>query len=164
GPFTWNVTAQTSISHSYSSDLSVYLLPPNQFAFVDALTTGNGFWHQNVFANTLWSDQALYGVTEVAFADNPDHEFLIPEGAMGAMYGHIPNGDWKLVVQDTGISNTGILNDWSLTITTLPFNPPGVSAFPDDNSSHTIPNPGTLTATLNVTGVGPVLDRVTVQA
>src|SRR5262249_39160304 len=112
---------------------------------------------------TLWSDQAPYGVTEVAFADKVNQPFLIPEGAMGAMYDRNPNGTWKLVVKDTAPHDTGILYSWAVTITTLPLDPPAVSTFPTDNTSHPIPDGGTLTATLNVNSVGPVLDRVTVQ-
>jgi subtilisin-like proprotein convertase family protein len=163
-PYIWNVTARTSISHTFPSDLNVYLLAPNEFGFRNTLTTHNGDGNDNVFANTLWSDQAPYGVTEVGFAPNTNQPFLIPEGAMGAHFAHNPNGDWKLVVQDVVTGDVGILNNWTLSITTLPFRPIGASQFRTDNTSHAITSPGTLTRTLTVNNAGPVLNYVTLQA
>lgn len=163
-PFTWNVTVQTAIPHTFSADLRVYLLAPDQPGFKNTLTSDNGIAAADVFSPTLWSDQAPLGVTEANLISHVNQPFLIPEGAMGAHYGHNPNGDWRLWVVDAGQGDTGTLNSWSLNVTTLPFEPPiRASQFPTDNTSHAIPNPGTLTATLNVSNAGPVLDNLTLR-
>jgi len=167
GPYIWDVTAQTLISHTFSSDLNVYLIAPNQFGYRNTLTTRNGYDFDGhdvdaPFLNTVWSDQAPLGVTELNFADNVTQPFVIPEGAMGAYAGHHnPNGNWQLVVQDAAALDTGRLNGWTLSITTLPFYPRGNSQFPTDSTVHPIPNPGTLTTTLSINNAGPVLEDVT---
>ncbi len=162
-PIIWSVIAHTAISHTFPSDLEVYLLPPNQFGFRNTLTTHNGGGNDNVYANTTWSDQASLGVTEVGFANGVNQPLLIPEGAMGAHHNHNPNGNWNLIVADTVASDTGTLNSWSLSITTLPFMPIGASQFLNNNASQAIPDLGTITSTVNVSNAGPVLDEVTIE-
>jgi len=162
--YIWNVTAQTAISHTYSSDLDVRLYGPNNFGEFNTLTTGNGGASDNVFANTMWTDQASNGVTELNLPNNVNQPFLIPEGAMGKHFARNPNGNWNLVVADKFFSDTGSLNRWGLSITTLPFRPIGKNKFATNTTDHPIPNPGTLTVTLPVSGLDSILDDVTLQA
>ena len=76
---TWEVSAHTAISHTFPGDLNIYLLAPNQFGFRNTLTTRNGSGFANVFANTIWTDQATVGVTEVSFVNGASHGLLIPD-------------------------------------------------------------------------------------
>jgi hypothetical protein len=49
-PYTWDVTAYTAISHTYSSDLRVFLIGPNESGVRNTLTTRNGGGNADVFA------------------------------------------------------------------------------------------------------------------
>ena len=67
------------------------------------------------------------------------------------------------MVSDVALSDTGRLNSWSLTITTLPFRPIGASRFQNSNPNLAIPQPGTITSTITVSNLGGRVDEVTVQ-
>ena len=160
-PQIWDTQVHTAISHTYSSDLEIYLIQPDSFGEKIALSTHNGGGADNIFADTLWSDQAPFGITELTtFFDNVSLPFLIPEGALGATSGKTPNGDWKLVVKDTVLSDTGTLNNWSLTITTLAISPPGNVAIPTYATPENIPDGGTFTSTVHVSGLDPITQNV----
>jgi subtilisin-like proprotein convertase family protein len=162
-PYMWNVTALTAISHTFASDLRVYLLGPNEFGVRNTLTTNNGQGNDNVFAYTIWSDLAPLGVTEAAFLNNVVAPYLIPEGAMGKHYGHDANGIWKLVVEDAASEDIGQLNAWAVNVVTLPFAPMGASQFPSKVVNQAISNTDTITSAIVVTGAGTLLDNVTVN-
>ena len=162
-PYIWNVTAYTAISHTYSSDLRVFLMGPNEFGTRNTLTTNNGGSNDDVFAFTIWTDLALLGVTEMSFPVGYSPVFLIPEGALGKHFHHDPNGDWSLVVQDAAAQDTGSLNGWALDIATLPFQPIGDSQFPSKAVNQPITNTDTITSGIVVSGAGTLLDNVTVN-
>src|SRR5258705_9468505 len=50
----WNVTAFTSISHTFSSDLKVFLIAPNEFGKRNTLTTNNGGSSADGFCVATW--------------------------------------------------------------------------------------------------------------
>jgi subtilisin-like proprotein convertase family protein len=162
-PYTWDVTAYTAISHTFSSDLRVFLIGPNEFGTRNTLTTRNGQGNDNVFAGTTWSDLAPLGVTEASSVNNVTAPYLIPEGAMGKHFGHNPNGIWKLVVEDVAEADIGQLNSWAVNVTTLPFAPIGASQFPSKVVNQAITNTDTITSSIVVTGAGTLLDNVTVN-
>ena len=162
-PYIWNVTAFTAISHTFSGDLRVFLIAPNEFGIRNTLTSNNGGSNDDVYAFSIWTDLAPYGVTEVGFPIGFSPVFLIPEGALGKHFSRDPNGDWKLVVQDTAAQDTGQLNGWALDITTLPFAPIGASQFPSKVVNQAMTNTQTITSSIVVAGAGTVLDNVTVS-
>ena len=162
-PYIWNVTAFTAISHTFSNDLNVFLMGPNESGVRNTLTTRNGNGDDNVFAGTLWSDLAPLGVTEASSVNNVASPYLIPEGAMGKHYSHNPNGTWSLVVEDAGADDTGQLNAWAVTVFTLPFPPLGTSQFPSKAVNQPITNTDTITSGIVVSGAGTLLDNVTVN-
>ena len=163
-PRIWDVQVRTAISHTFPGDLEIYLIQPDSFGDKIALSTRNGSGFANIFANTLWSDQAPFGITEIfAFTPNVNLPFLIPEGAMGATHNKTPNGDWKLVIKDMAAGDTGSLNHWSLIITTLDLNPSGDVAIPSYATPHAIPNSGIFTSTVHVSGLDTLIQSVSLH-
>ena len=52
----WDVNVQAFITHTRSSDLSIFLISPH--GTIVTLSTGNGGSAANVFNGTTWDDQA----------------------------------------------------------------------------------------------------------
>ena len=55
---------------------------------------------------------------------------LVPEGALSALIGEAPMGDWTLTVEDDNGGTTGTLDAWSLNVTTCRCGAPGVTVTP----------------------------------
>jgi subtilisin-like proprotein convertase family protein len=122
GSFIWDVDLRTNISHTANGDLNVTLTSPAGTEVT--ITSGNGADLDDIFAGTIWDDDAGDSnppgpVTDNALADLVAESALVPEEAMAAFFGEDPNGIWTLEIFD-GLDgpNTGTLNGWSLTITT----------------------------------------------
>lgn len=111
-----NVTID--ISHTRNSDLKVTLISPHGTAVV--LTSNNGGDFDNVFSGTLFDDQATSTpVTDYPFKDATTASYVVPEGALAQLLGEDPNGDWTLQIDDQAAGETGTLNGWQLSLTTL---------------------------------------------
>src|SRR5688572_7334604 len=128
-----DVDVMLDLAHPTASELDVYLVSP--VGTTVALTTDNGNGFDDVFAGTLFDDQAeppseadpgtpAPHVRNQTYADFTVVGPVQPEGALGALFGDPAGGPWALVVVDDGGSTIGMLNGWSLTITTLPGVPP----------------------------------------
>ncbi|MDB5338597.1 MAG: hypothetical protein JWN70_4216 [Planctomycetaceae bacterium] len=148
-----------NISHTRSSDLNVVLISPTGTRVV--LTSGNGGDNADVFgingsAGTLFDDQAISTpVTDYAFQDGIPATYLVPEGALGQLIGEDPNGTWTLEVTDTLTGQTGTLNDWGLSLTTVSV-VPRIVTFPTGTNSDLTPIPDTgtpLYSTINFNGL-----------
>jgi cysteine-rich repeat protein len=143
------------------------------------LTTDNGGGADDVWAGAVFDDQAAPApdappgtpaphVRNVTYTDFTVVGPLQPEGALGAFFGDHAGGPWALVVTDDGGGSLGMLNGWSLTLTTLSGVPPAdapavfAAATPQD-----LPNGDAagLDVPITVSGLtGPVLDvDVTVE-
>ncbi len=148
-----------NISHTRSSDLNVVLISPTGTRVV--LTTGNGGDNADVFgiagsASTLFDDQAISTpVTDYVFQDGIPATYLVPEGALGQLIGQDPNGTWTLEVTDTLTGQTGTINDWGLSLTTVSVAPKTVTFPPGADSTLTpIPDNGTpVFSTINFNGL-----------
>lgn len=110
------VTLETSITHSWSSDLDVTLFSPA--GTVVTITTDNGGINDDVFDGTLWDDDADDPVTDHTFVNLTTSTPLVPEGAMGAFLGEDPNGTWLLNIIDDAAGGDGSLDGWKLNIST----------------------------------------------
>ena len=159
----WKVTAHTAISHTFPSDLEIYLNSPYPFDVPGVLTTRNGGTADNVFAHTTWDDDRTLGVTEVVFANGVNQPYLIPEGALGNYRFHDPNGAWQLVVRDVITSDVGTLNGWDLYVTTLNETLISASSFLHNTTDTAIASPGTTQSSIVVSGAGHYLTNVTAQ-
>lgn len=143
-----------NINHTRNSDLNVVLISPTGTRVV--LTSGNGGTNDDVFAGSLFDDQAISTpVTDYVFQDGLPATYLVPEGALGQLIGEDPNGTWTLEVTDTLTGETGNLNDWSLSLTTVSVAPKTVTFPPGTDSQLTpIPDDGTpLFSTINFNGL-----------
>lgn len=125
--FVCKVGITANITHTFAGDLDISLQSP--FGPATTISTDNGGSNDDVFAGTVWDDEANPG-GQVPYASNDglttDQTYvnltvatpLVPEGAMGAFLGGNPNGNWVLSVGDDATGDTGTLNSWSLQVTT----------------------------------------------
>jgi subtilisin-like proprotein convertase family protein len=106
-----DVNVGLDITHSYDSDLEVYLISPSGTRV--ALFTNLGLEFDN-FTNTILDDEAP---TSITLATAPFTGTFRPEVALRAFDGENANGVWTLEVTDSVLFDEGFLNSWSLTFT-----------------------------------------------
>ncbi len=121
------IAVRINITHTYDSDLRIYLYPPVGSSVL-VLAAANGGAGDN-FSNTIFSDQAATSITagtapftgqfkpkggavECFAAGTPASTFADIGGG-----NIIPNGTWTLRVLDNSSSDLGTLNDWSISFT-----------------------------------------------
>jgi len=122
------VTVTTNILHTRADNLDIAVLSPAG-TYV-TLTTDNGGTNDNVFAGTVWDDDAdpdnntrvnagsSNRVADTSYANNVVEATLTPEEPLGAFIGETPNGTWSLIIADDANGDGGSLASWSITITT----------------------------------------------
>lgn len=151
------LVARTTMPHTFAADLDVTLMSPA--GTIVTLTTDNGAGNDNVFAGTVWDDQANPG-GQVPYVTNngvtTDHAYvnlvlaspLVPEEAMGAFLGQDGNGTWTLTISDDLAGDGGSLDTWQLDITTCSCASADLSVTLTDNPDPVLAgNNLTLTAT-----------------
>jgi subtilisin-like proprotein convertase family protein len=127
GTFTRDVDLNLNLNHTFSSDMDVTLRSPA--GTVVTITTDNGGSNDNVFAGTLFNDDAdpdgqlpfatnANSVTDHPYVDLTLASPLTPEEALSAFIGENPNGVWTLTISDDATQNGGTLNSWSLNVVT----------------------------------------------
>ena len=109
-----DVDLTTFITHAFCADLDVTLTSPA--ATVVTLTTDNGGSNDNVFNGTLWDDDAGDPATDHAYSNNVVATPLVVEGAMAALLGEDPDGEWTLTIADDAGGDTGQLVSWTLDL------------------------------------------------
>ena len=129
GPIT-DLNVNLSISHTRNSDLDVYLISPNGTRV--ELFTDVGGGTQN-FVNTTLDDQASFSIN---LGSSPFIGSFAPEGSLSSLNGENPNGVWLLEVRDDTVGSTGILLNWSITVTTGE-----TSAVTDANGHYSLTTP-----------------------
>lgn len=161
-----NVT--TSITHTNNEDLDITLTGPN--GRIVTLTTDNGEDANNVFAGTLWDDQADPGgplpyssnpflVADANYQDGVTQSPLAPEEGLNTFIGEEPEGTWTLTVSDDSAENSGQLNGFGLELV-LGDCPTPVVTYCSDFAPIAIPD-GTGTfvgGTLTIPDDAPILD------
>jgi subtilisin-like proprotein convertase family protein len=100
-----DVDVTLNITHSYDSDLKVFLKSPGGTE-VELFTNvgGNG----DNFANTTLDDG--FSFNPIASGTAPFSSTFSPEGLLSALNGEDPNGIWTLKVTDSAANDTGTLN------------------------------------------------------
>jgi len=116
-PYIWEVSASTSISHTFPGDLEITLISPTGTRMT--LSSRNGGGNDDVFANTIWTDAATIPATDAVYSDHVIQHELVPEEAFGAFVGENGQGTWTLEVADEASGDTGTLNDWSIGMISL---------------------------------------------
>jgi subtilisin-like proprotein convertase family protein len=106
-----DVNVKINITHTYDGDLDIFLIGPNGTRV--ELTTDNGNAQAN-FVNTVFDDQAATSITAGA---GPFTGSFRPEGLLSTLNGIPANGNWTLEITDDANLDSGILQNWSLTIT-----------------------------------------------
>ncbi len=121
------VALRSNIAHTFAADLDITLLSPA--GTVVTLTTDNGAGNDNVFAGTVWDDDAN-PAGQVPYTTNAgvttDHPYvnlvpatpLVPEESMGAFMGEVGNGTWSLTVSDDLSGDGGSIDSWGLDFIT----------------------------------------------
>jgi subtilisin-like proprotein convertase family protein len=134
-----DVDVTTNISHTRMDDLQIALTSPGGttvFLSTGVIApSGASGVADNVFAGTLWNDDANPG-GQVPYATNAglasDHPYtnltlaspLAPSEAFAAFRGENANGKWKLTVADQFAGDGGTLNSWNLLLTPARCDPP----------------------------------------
>jgi subtilisin-like proprotein convertase family protein len=162
--FLTDLNFSTAISHTFPGDLDMTLRSPQ--GTIVTFSTDNGSTNDNVFAGTVWDDDANPG-GQVPYTNNnglvTDHLYvinviaspLVPEEAFGAFIGEDPNGEWLLTIADDANADGGSLNQWSLEVTTGTCGPPtSVRLSTMESAPAAIPVAGWLLVALIVAGLG----------
>jgi uncharacterized repeat protein (TIGR01451 family) len=115
------VQVTTDITHTFAGDLDITITSPA--GTVMTLTTDSGAGNDNVFAGTLWDDDAgdtnpPGPVSDNVFANLVLETPLVPEEALAAFIGEDPNGTWALDLFDDAGGDVGSLNSWEVAVTT----------------------------------------------
>lgn len=129
GPIT-DVNVTLSIAHARNSDLGVYLVSPNGTR-VELFTNVGGT--SQGFTNTTLDDQ---GNLSIALGSVPYTGVFAPETPLTALNGEDPNGTWSLEVHDLATGQTGVLTNWSLTVSAAE-----ASAVTDASGNYVLTNP-----------------------
>lgn len=154
GPYLLDLDLTTGITHTYPGDLEISLTSPAGTTVV--ITTDNGGGSNDVFAGTLWDDQAGQPATDFAYSDGIVASPLVPEQALSPFIGEDPNGTWTLDIIDDEGADVGTLNSWTLDVTTIPAAPDAIALIFTNDIATTIPDgPGsTVLSNLVVGGLG----------
>lgn len=156
------VTLQTQLEHTFSADLDVTLTSPA--GTVVTLTTDNGAGNDNVFAGTLWDDDANPAgqvpyttndglVTDHAYVNLTTAATLVPEENLGAFRGQDANGTWTITLSDDLAGDSGQLANWTLNVTSCSC-PQADIAVTLTDAPDPIVTGGTLTYTVGMTNLG----------
>jgi cysteine-rich repeat protein len=120
-----DVDVTLDITHIQPDQLDIYLISPAGTTIT--LSTDNGGGNDDVFSGVTFDDQApprdeqlsAANVRNVTFVNAEPVGVVQPEGALGAAVGETALGPWALVIVDDSGGTTGMLQGWSMTITTL---------------------------------------------
>ncbi|MBP7149089.1 MAG: proprotein convertase P-domain-containing protein [Acidobacteria bacterium] len=104
------LTVTVNITHTFDGDISLSLRAPN--GTVVPLATRRGSSGDN-YVNTVFDDAAP---TPISSGSAPFTGSFRPESPLGVLAGLPSYGDWTLVVVDNAGSDSGTINDWSLTL------------------------------------------------
>ncbi|CAN5335887.1 hypothetical protein BH09PLA1_BH09PLA1_13790 [soil metagenome] len=106
------VTVTLSISHSYDSDLTAYLVSPAGTRVLLFAGVGGSGDH---FVNTTLDDQAT---APISLGNAPFSGVFRPQQALSVLSGQSANGTWMLELSDDTIGDVGKLTAWSLRFST----------------------------------------------
>jgi subtilisin-like proprotein convertase family protein len=117
GPIT-DVDTMITLSHSYLSDLSAFLIRPATSQSVQ-LFSGIGGSSKLGLYETWFDDDAPISINS---GSPPYTGSFRPSGTLATFNGGDPNGEWRLRINDNVAFDTGKLNEWGLAIGTMePF-------------------------------------------
>lgn len=158
GTSLWDVDANVNITHTFNADLDITLT--SAAGTVVAVSTDNGSLNDNVFAGTLFDDDANDPVTDHVYVNLTVATPLSPEGRFSAFRGENPNGTWNLTIVDDLGADVGNVNSFSLDITTIAPVPSSNSNTYSDSPALAILDLATVSDTQAVSGAGTSITEV----
>jgi subtilisin-like proprotein convertase family protein len=108
---TLDVDVTLTITHTWDSDLDVFLISPAGTRV--ELVTDVGSAERN-FTGTTLDDEAAIAITA---GSAPFSGRFRPESPLSAVDSQDPNGTWRLEITDDLAADAGALQSWSLTLT-----------------------------------------------
>ena len=106
-----DVNVTMSLTHTWDSDLDIYLVGPNGTRV--ELTTDNGSSSDN-YTSTTFDDQAATSITS---GTAPFTGSFKPEGSLASLNGGPANGTWTLEITDDTSGDSATLTGWSIRLT-----------------------------------------------
>ncbi len=158
--YTWDIDLNVNITHTFASDLDITLTSPAGTTVT--VTTDNGGGSDDVFAGTLFDDDAV-DVSPQNIATDFTYTNLVAatplgiEAALAAFVGEDPNGMWTLDIVDDAGGDDGVLVSWSLDVTTLDQTPMNTPAMGSNAPGATITTGAPVSDMINIAGAGSVL-------
>lgn len=110
----WDLDVITKVAHLKPEQLVITLISPSGTEVT--LSSNNGQAAPNAFADVYWDDQADSPVSLYDFSSSAVVN-LTPEEPLDFLQGEIPNGDWRLRIEDQAIGVEGVLEHWELRFT-----------------------------------------------
>lgn len=158
GTSLWDVDANVNITHTFNADLDISLVSAAGTSL--PISTDNGGSFNDVFAGTLFDDDANDPTTDHVYVDLTVATPLSPEGRFSAFRGENPNGTWNLVCFDDLGADVGTVNSFSLDITTIAPVPTENSDAFSDSPALAITDLSTVSDTQAVSGIGTSMTEV----
>jgi subtilisin-like proprotein convertase family protein len=109
-----DLNVQINITHTWDSDLDIFLIAPNGTRIELATDVGG---ESNNFTDTIFDDEAATAITA---GTAPFTGSYRPEGPLSVLDNLSAEGDWTLEITDDAGDDVGTLNSWSLIFTTDP--------------------------------------------
>lgn len=159
GTTLWDLDATIDVDHTFAADQRITLTSPA--GTVVTLSSNNGGGFDNVFAGTLFDDQAGAPVTDFQFTNLVTATPLAPEEPLDAFRGENPNGVWTLTIEDQAGADIGTLNGWSLAANTLATAPAVATTTFSDTPNLPIGDLATVTDTITVSGAATHMTDLT---
>ncbi len=110
-----DVDVTLNIAHPFTRDLRFQLISPSGTIVPLVSSAGALAPVQQDFVDTTLDDEAATDIRDVGA---PFTGRFRPIESLAALDGERPNGVWQLELIDNGVGDQGVLNDWSLTLTT----------------------------------------------
>ncbi|MFO0788304.1 MAG: proprotein convertase P-domain-containing protein [Pirellulales bacterium] len=107
-----DINVTLDINHTYDSDLDVYLISPSGTRVKLFADIGGAGDH---FHGTTLDDAAATGIAQNSA---PFTGTFRPQEPLSVLNGQQAHGTWQLEITDDSVGDTGVLNSWSVTITT----------------------------------------------
>ncbi|MFY9309104.1 MAG: choice-of-anchor J domain-containing protein [Bacteroidia bacterium] len=142
-----------SISHSWISDLSIYLISPNNDSILVSASNGGG---TSNIENATFTDSASINIATINTGGIHDGFYHTenPTGLAAFHTGQNPNGTWKLRVVDNETGDVGKICKWTLAFkasTSI------TSKGQDSEVVQVFPNPTRGTIIIDVKNKSPLL-------
>lgn len=107
-----DINVTLDLNHTFDGDLDIFLVSPTGTRV--ALSTNSGGSGDN-FTTTVFDDEAAVSITA---GTAPFTGSFRPEGLLSALDGESANGAWTLEIVDEAGGDVGVLNSWSISVTT----------------------------------------------